>query len=201
MLDFQGARWLMSGEVPGQAGNNHPTSAPTGVYKTVERLHQHRDHRRENVGAAVRGARRASISSQAPEYVNGKERLRTFGSAAEGSRRRHQRRTPAIEWVEILNEAGVPTGPIYKIDEVFADPQVKHLKAAQTVKGKHGAEDHAGAAVHAVAHAKQACRSRRPDIGEHTGRRAQGIRFQQEADRRSAQGESHLKILQQDLMR
>jgi formyl-CoA transferase len=34
MLDFQAARWLMKGEVPKQAGNNHPTSIPTGVYKT-----------------------------------------------------------------------------------------------------------------------------------------------------------------------
>ena len=34
MLDFQAARWLMRGEVAKQAGNNHPTSIPTGVYKT-----------------------------------------------------------------------------------------------------------------------------------------------------------------------
>ncbi|HVQ04108.1 MAG TPA: CoA transferase, partial [Burkholderiaceae bacterium] len=34
MLDFQAARWLMKGEVPKQAGNNHPTSIPTGVYRT-----------------------------------------------------------------------------------------------------------------------------------------------------------------------
>jgi formyl-CoA transferase len=37
------------------------------------------------------------------------------------------------EWVETLNEAGVPSGPIYTVDQVFADPQVKHLKAAAEV--------------------------------------------------------------------
>ncbi len=36
-------------------------------------------------------------------------------------------------WIEIFNKAGVPAGPIYSIDQVFADPQVKHLKMAQTV--------------------------------------------------------------------
>ena len=36
MLDFQAARWLMEGEVPPQAGNNHPTSIPTGVFETSD---------------------------------------------------------------------------------------------------------------------------------------------------------------------
>ena len=36
MLDFQAARYLMAGEVPGQAGNNHPTGAPTGVFATKD---------------------------------------------------------------------------------------------------------------------------------------------------------------------
>src|SRR4029079_15604751 len=36
MLDFQAARWLQAQEVPKQAGNNHPTSIPTGVFKTKD---------------------------------------------------------------------------------------------------------------------------------------------------------------------
>ena len=37
MLDFQAARWLIAKhEVPGQAGNNHPTSIPTGVFPTTD---------------------------------------------------------------------------------------------------------------------------------------------------------------------
>ena len=36
MLDFQAARWLMHGDVPRQAGNNHPTSIPTGVFRTSD---------------------------------------------------------------------------------------------------------------------------------------------------------------------
>src|SRR5581483_7783240 len=36
MLDFQAARWLIQKEVPKQAGNDHPTSIPTGVFKTTD---------------------------------------------------------------------------------------------------------------------------------------------------------------------
>jgi formyl-CoA transferase len=42
----------------------------------------------------------------------------------------------SAEWIEIFNKAGVPCGPIYSIDQVFADPQVKHLRIAQSVKKK-----------------------------------------------------------------
>src|SRR6185369_15392459 len=134
MLDFQGARYLMSGEVPGQAGNNHPTSAPTGVYKTADGY----------INIATTGERMWHRLCEAlgvmeivkkPEYVNGKERLKHNVQL--------QRELDAItmtrtsnEWVDVLNEAGVPTGPIYAIDQVFADAQVKHLKIAQSVKGK-----------------------------------------------------------------
>src|SRR5260370_20458827 len=37
MLDFQAARWLMEKDVAKQAGNNHPTSIPTGVVETSDR--------------------------------------------------------------------------------------------------------------------------------------------------------------------
>ena len=44
-------------------------------------------------------------------------------------------------WVEMLNEAGVPCGPIYSIDQVFEDPQIKHLGAAETVYSPDRDED------------------------------------------------------------
>ena len=43
------------------------------------------------------------------------------------------RQKPSAAWITILNDAGVPCGPIYRIDEAFADPQVQHLKMAQPV--------------------------------------------------------------------
>ncbi|HLA20641.1 MAG TPA: CaiB/BaiF CoA-transferase family protein [Pseudolabrys sp.] len=134
MLDFQAARWLMAGEVPQQAGNNHPTGAPTGVYKTADGY--------INIASAggrmwVRLCEALGVPqlSARPDYASAaarlknRDRLNTEIEAATVNR-------SSAEWVEILNEAGVPCGPIYTIDQVFADAQVKHLKVAQTVKDK-----------------------------------------------------------------
>ena len=134
MLDFQAARWLMSGEVPEQAGNNHPTSAPTGVYKTSDGY----------INIATTGSKMwqrmcealgAPEMAKRPEYANAAERLKHRDALNADIEARTIKRT-SKEWVDRLNEAGVPTGPIYRINEVFSDPQVKHLKLAQTVTAK-----------------------------------------------------------------
>jgi crotonobetainyl-CoA:carnitine CoA-transferase CaiB-like acyl-CoA transferase len=134
MLDFQAARWLMAGEVPKQAGNNHPTSAPTGVYRTSDGY----------INIATTGSKMwqrmcealgAPELMQRPEYASAAERLRhrdELNADIEAVTAKHTSK----KLVEKLNEAGVPTGPIYAINEVFADPQVQHLKVAQTVKAK-----------------------------------------------------------------
>jgi crotonobetainyl-CoA:carnitine CoA-transferase CaiB-like acyl-CoA transferase len=134
MLDFQAARWLMAGEVPKQAGNNHPTSAPTGVYRTSDGY----------INIATTGSKMwqrmcealgAPELMQRPEYASAAERLRhrdELNADIEAATAKHTSK----KLVEKLNEAGVPTGPIYAINEVFADPQVQHLKIAQTVKAK-----------------------------------------------------------------
>jgi crotonobetainyl-CoA:carnitine CoA-transferase CaiB-like acyl-CoA transferase len=134
MLDFQAARWLMAGEVPNQAGNNHPTSAPTGVYRTSDGY----------INIATTGSKMwqrmcealgAPELMQRPEYASAAERLRhrdELNADIEAVTAKHTSK----KLVEKLNEAGVPTGPIYAINEVFADPQVQHLKVAQTVKAK-----------------------------------------------------------------
>ena len=69
MLDFQAARWLIKHEVPGQAGNNHPTSIPTGVFKTSRRLYQRRLRGPENLGALLPGGRRAGAGATSPDYA------------------------------------------------------------------------------------------------------------------------------------
>src|SRR5260370_30733229 len=43
------------------------------------------------------------------------------------------RQKTSAAWIAILNDAGVPSGPIYRVDEAFADPQVRHLEMAQPV--------------------------------------------------------------------
>ena len=131
MLDFQAARWLMKGEVPKQAGNNHPTSIPTGVYRT----------RDGHMNLAVSGGRiwvrfcealGAPELTSHPDYVNSAQRSKNRDALhAEIERRLVERDT--ADWVELFNEAGVPSGPIYSIDQAFADPQVQHLGIVQKV--------------------------------------------------------------------
>jgi crotonobetainyl-CoA:carnitine CoA-transferase CaiB-like acyl-CoA transferase len=136
MLDFQAARWLNEHEVPQQAGNNHPTSIPTGVFKTADGY--------INIGATGQKIwERFAQAMGAPGWLEVKD----YATAASRSANRDtlnaeiekitKTRTSA-EWLEILNKAGVPCGPIYSIDQVFADPQVKHLGLAQPVPTQDG---------------------------------------------------------------
>jgi crotonobetainyl-CoA:carnitine CoA-transferase CaiB-like acyl-CoA transferase len=131
MLDFQASRWLMSGEVPPQAGNNHPTGIPTGVFET----------RDGHINIAASGDdlyHRFCEAIERPDLITD-ERFRT--SRARSANRDLltevllpvTRQRTSAEWIKILNDAGVPCGPIYRIDEAFADPQVQHLAMAQPV--------------------------------------------------------------------
>jgi len=125
MLDFQASRWLNAGEVPRQAGNNHPTSIPTGVFKT-------RDGHINiaAVGGAMWERLCRAIGAEAlmdrPEYATAAARLENRDALNADLETRLAHRTSS-EWVDLLNQAGVPSGPIHSIDQVFADPQVTHL--------------------------------------------------------------------------
>jgi formyl-CoA transferase len=133
MLDFQASRYLVNGEVAKQAGNNHPTSIPTGVFKTTD----------GHINIAAAGGKiweRTCEALEAPQLAKRPE----YASAADRSKHRDAlnaeieaitARRSSAEWIERFNKIGVPCGPIYSIDQVFADPQVKHLKMAQPVKG------------------------------------------------------------------
>jgi formyl-CoA transferase len=165
MLDFQSARWLIGNEVPGQAGNNHPTSAPTGVYRTSDGY----------INIATTGGKmweRMCAALGRPEWAKSPE----YATAPERLKRRDQlnaeieavtlTRTSA-DWVDALNEAGVPCGPIYNIDQVFADPQVKHLKIAQTIQGKQRALTMAEQPM-SLSRTPSKLVKQAPALGEHT---------------------------------
>ena len=131
MLDFHAARWLMKGEVAKQAGNNHPTSIPTGVYRTRDGY--------MNVAASghkiwVRlcNAIGAPELATHPDYATGALRSQNR-DRLHGELERRLLLRDAADWVETLNAAGVPTGPIYAIDDAFADPQVRGLGIVQKV--------------------------------------------------------------------
>jgi crotonobetainyl-CoA:carnitine CoA-transferase CaiB-like acyl-CoA transferase len=125
MMDFQAARWTVAGEVPGQEGNNHPTMTPMGCFATADgHLNVAGSGGRlwyafcevVGLGELTSDPRFDTIAKRtaARAELNGlvSDRLRT---------------RPTAEWVAALNEAGVPAGPVYRVDETFADPQVRHL--------------------------------------------------------------------------
>jgi crotonobetainyl-CoA:carnitine CoA-transferase CaiB-like acyl-CoA transferase len=140
MMDFQTARWTIDGEVPKQAGNFHPTSIPTGVYRTRDGF----------INIAVFGGKiweRFAEAMGAPEWVTDER------SKSKANRSVHRDWLNAeIEkrlagntsdhWIEMLNKAGVACGRINDMKDVFAEPQVKHLGMVKTVVSKHMGEQH-----------------------------------------------------------
>ena len=131
MLDFQAARWLSENHVAGQAGNNHPTSVPTGVFKTSD----------GSINLAVAGETIWKRFVEAvdkgewlemDEFKNAKERLKNRDYLNKLIEEVTITKT-SEEWVERLEKVGVPCGPINSIDKVFDDPQVKHLGIAQSI--------------------------------------------------------------------
>ncbi len=132
MLDFQAARWLTQGEIPKQAGNDHPTSIPTGVFPTAD----------GSINIACAGEtiwQRCATALNQPQWIED-DRFKT-NTDRSANRKIINKLISEITvtqsssyWVENLLEAGVPTGPIYSIDEVFADPQVQHIGIATDVK-------------------------------------------------------------------
>jgi crotonobetainyl-CoA:carnitine CoA-transferase CaiB-like acyl-CoA transferase len=128
MLDFQAARWLVAREVPGQAGNDHPTSIPTGVFPTRDG-HINIAASGQHIFTRLCRAIGAEPLLADPDFASGEKRSqnRVRLSAEIATRTRGY---TSQELVERLNAAGVPSGPIYRIDQMFADPQVQHLGMA-----------------------------------------------------------------------
>src|ERR1700726_4093340 len=110
ILDFQGARYLVKGEVAKQAGNNHPTSIPTGVFKTADG-HINIASTGSKIWARFCNAADATELAQRPEYQTAAERLKHRDALNADIERYTVKRTSA-EWIELLNKAGVPCGPI-----------------------------------------------------------------------------------------
>jgi len=166
MLDFQAARWLMTNEVPGQAGNDHPTSIPTGVFETAD----------GHVNIAATGGpiwqRLCQLIGRPelvddPDYATGDARSRNR-DALKSIINEFTGQQTSRELIEQLNAAGIPCGPINRIDEVFADDQVQHSGIATPVKSASlGDIRVVGQPVH-LSRTPSELHSAAPERGEHT---------------------------------
>ncbi len=167
MLDFQAARWLIDGEVPPQAGNDHPTAIPTGVFETAD------GH--VNIAASGTMFQRLCKALGAEELIDDPDYRQADArsenrAALNAALSEYTRRRTSAEWIEQLNEAGVPCGPINRIDETLADPQVQDLGIAVPVQhAALGSLTVVGQPVH-LDRTPQPARMRMaaPDVGEHT---------------------------------
>ena len=176
MLDFQAARYLIRGEVAGQEGNNHPTGAGTGMFKTTDGY--------INIAASgdslwqhfCKATGAADLLSD-PAFANAA--LRTKNRTALNARLAEVMLTKSNdEWVALMDKAGVPCGPINTIDKVFADPQVKHLGIAKPVDSPHyGAQKVVGQPIHLSRYPQPEKLGHTPDAGEHTDEVLKGLGY------------------------
>jgi crotonobetainyl-CoA:carnitine CoA-transferase CaiB-like acyl-CoA transferase len=166
MLDFQASRWLMKGEVAGQAGNDHPTSIPTGVFPSSDGF--------INIAASsgrlwTRFAETIGHKewTEKPEWSTQKGRSadRVAINEAIAAETRQQ---PSAHWIELFEDAGIPCGPINSIDRVFADPQVQHLGIATPVTHPTLGDLTLVASPLNIEGVSKAVRSATPALAEHT---------------------------------
>ena len=174
MLDFQAARWLIAEEVAPQAGNDHPTSIPTGVFPTAD------GHINIAASGGVLWQRLCHTLGleellDDPDYAN--NTLRSKNRAALNARIAEvtPSRTSA-EWIAVLNEAGVPCGPINTIDATFADPQVEALGIARPLTHPLLGDIHVvGQAINLARTPQPPGHRPTPELGEHTDEILRGL--------------------------
>jgi crotonobetainyl-CoA:carnitine CoA-transferase CaiB-like acyl-CoA transferase len=166
LLDYQAMRWLMDKKIPLQRGNDHPQIVPTGVYRSSDGYFTlstvgNDSYLRlcEAIDAPELGTDPRFLTAELREQ--NRDAMNAAIDAATAKR-------SSAEWVAILNEAGVPAGPIYKLDEMFADPQVKETGIAQPLEHpKLGRIEVLGQPIH-LSRTPAQFRRAPPELGEHT---------------------------------
>jgi len=166
MMDFQMARYLNDNDIPVQIGNNHPTSCPMGLFNGSDGVF--------NLGASGEGnwVKMCEVMKH-PEWLDDPE------FKTESSRVKHRERLNALlqdvfkektvhQWVSMLNQVGVPAGPVYSVPEVFEDEQVKHLKVTATLQTPENGSKHYITQPVTLTRTPAQVVSPAPEWGEHT---------------------------------
>lgn len=166
MLDLQAARYLMDGEVPGQAGNDHPVNIPMGAFATADKP----------VNIAASSPKMWAQFAEAaghPEWLE-VEKWKTLRGRSDDRKALNaaiaevMREKPSDYWIDLLERIGIPCGPINKVDEVFADPQVQHLRMAMPIRHPvRGDTSLVSSAINIEGHESEVRRVP-PRLGEHS---------------------------------
>jgi len=187
MMDFQAARYLIKGQVAKPAGNMHPTGDTTGVYPSS-------DGHFNIAGSSQKMWLKICEVLGKPEWTQPghkwetkdlrfKDRVNVQAAMGEVTKTK-----PMDYWIKAMEAAGVPCGPIYTVDKVFADEQIKYLGMAQPVKHPKLGEINIVASPLQFVGASRAIRMYTPDIGQHTEEIMHGLGYtdQQIAELRKA---------------
>ena len=192
LLDFQAARWLIAKEVAPQAGNDHPTAMPTGVYQTADGY--------ITIAGSGKLFERLCQALEMPEvakhpdYAGHNQRAKNRVALNAEITKRTSTRASA-EWIERLNKAGVPCGPIYTIDKMFADPQgtgARHGQATGASQARQAARRRTGREP--IAHTGPVPQVRAGQRRAHA-RNPAGIRLRRGRDRRFEAARRDLRVM------
>lgn len=178
MLDFQAARYLVEGDIPRQEGNDHPTSAPMGLFHCADGA--------VNIGVSGEGQWREFCEAierldwlDRPEFRLNADRVRnrTEINATVQALFSSQ---PVAHWVDLLNRSNIPCGPVYTVPEMFEDEQVKHLGVATPVVRSDGTTIRVISQPVVLERTPATLRSSAPHIGEHSGEILRAVGYSDE---------------------
>lgn len=165
MMDFQIMRWLMNKEIPGQTGNNHPTTAATGVYPTADGFINLAAMGTEMFVRLVKALGRPEIAED-PRFkdikTRGQNRPALNELIAECTKEK-----PSAYWIDVFNKEGVPCGYIKNVKETMEDPQVVHLGMAKKLQHPKLGEISVVNQAVIMSRSKREVFTAAPDRGEH----------------------------------
>src|ERR1700704_4977472 len=131
LMDFQATRWTMDKKIPPQEGNNHPTNTPMGLFPTADGFLNIAATSNKNFQIFCKLIGRESMAAD-PRFASiatrrqNKEAMNQLIADALGAK-------TTREWFELIVAAGLPCGPVYNIEQAFADPQVQALRIQRSV--------------------------------------------------------------------
>ncbi len=166
MMDFQAARYLVDGDVPTQEGNDHPTSAPMGMFEAADGA--------LNIGVSGEGQWKGFCKAiervdwlDHPEFKLNADRVRNRREINATVQSLFQTK-PVAHWVQVLNAAGIPAGPVYTVPQMFEDEQVRHLKVVGEIPAESGAPLRVITQPVVLERTPAALASAAPSVGEHS---------------------------------
>jgi crotonobetainyl-CoA:carnitine CoA-transferase CaiB-like acyl-CoA transferase len=165
LMDFQATRWTMDKKIPPQEGNNHPTNTPMGCFATADGHLNIAATSNKNFRIFCKQIGREDMAVD-PRFAStalrrqNKETMVEMIAAALRTR-------PTAEWFELLVEAGLPCGPVYNVQQAFADPQVETLRIKRSVTHPRLGELDLVAQPCEITGFDREIRTATPDLGEH----------------------------------